>query len=123
MEGNKVDIEIRVPSDCYLHLFSVVANGDLRYLQSVPIEREHNGSGWRIISTNSGWALQTHQVSLTADYGLGVETLLVITTKEAWEPKTKHFTTESLIHQLDSSIGKEDWRVGWVSYYIMPKEG
>ena len=121
-EGNKVDVEIRVPNKCLIHLFSIVANGNFGYMQSVPIERTYNGNGWRVISSSSGWALQMPQVSLTADYGLGVETLLVITTEDAWKPGRKRFTTESLIHQLDSAVGEEGWRVGWVSYQLMPKD-
>ena len=120
-EGSKVDIEIRVPNKCHIHLFLIVANGDFRYLQSVPIERTYDGSEWRIISTNSGWALQMHQVPLTADYGLGIETLLVITTENAWKPETEQFATDSLIRHLDDSIGEEGWRVGWVSYDIVSK--
>lgn len=121
-EGSKVDIEISVPNKCHIHLFSIVANGDFGYMQSVPIERTYEGKRWRVISTNSGWALQMHQVPLTADYGLGLETFLVVTTEDTWEPERKQFTMNNLIRQLDNSVGKDGWRVGWVSYYIVSKE-
>ena len=121
-EGSKVDIEINVPDKCHLHLFSIVADGNFGYLQSVPIEQAYDGNGWSVSSTKSGWTLQMDRVPLMADYGRGVETLLVITTEKAWKPDRKTFTTESLIRQLDESVGVDNWRVGWVSYHIEPKK-
>lgn len=122
-EGSKVDIQINVPDKCHIHLFSIVADGDFNHLQSVPIERAYTGNGWSVSSTKSGWALQMDQVPLRADYGHGVETLLVVTTEKAWEPNRKTFTTDGLIHQLDESVGMNNWRVGWVSYHIETEKG
>lgn len=121
-EGSKVDIEIRVPNKCHIHLFSIVANGDFGYLQSIPIEHAYIGNGWGVISTNSGWALQMNRIPLRADYGRGVETLLVVTTEKAWKPNKEEFTIDSLIRELDESVGTDNWRVGWASYHIEPKK-
>ena len=62
------------------------------------------------------------RVPLRADYGRGVETLLVATTEKAWKPNGEEFTMDSLIRQLDESAGVDNWRVGWVSYHIEPKK-
>lgn len=121
-EGSKVDIEIRVPNRCHIHLFSIVANGDFGYLQSVPIEQAYVGNGWHVISTDSGWTLQMDCVPLRADYGRGIETLLVITTEKVWKPNGEEFTMDSLSRQLEESVGVDNWRVGWGSYYIEPKK-
>ena len=121
-EGSKVDIEIRVPNKCHIHLFSIVADGNFSYLQSVPIEQAYVGNGWDVISTDSGWTLRMDQVPLRADYGHGMETLLVVTTEKAWKPNKEEFTMDSLIRELDESVGTDNWRVGWVSYYIKPKK-
>ena len=121
-EGSRVNIQINVLDKCHLHLFSIVANGNFGYLQSVPIEQAYVGNGWGVISTDSGWTLQMDRIPLRADYGRGVETLLVVTTEKAWKPNEEEFTMDSLIRQLDESVGVDNWRVGWVSYHIEPKK-
>ena len=121
-EGSRVDIEIKVPDKCHIHLFSILADGAFGYLQSVSIEQAYVGNGWGVISTDSGWTLQMNRVPLRADYGRGVETLLVITTEKAWKPNEEEFTMDSLIRQLDESVGVDNWRVGWVSYHIESKK-
>ena len=121
-EGSEVDIEIRVPNKCDIHLFQIVANGDFGYRATVPIRQAHGGNGWGVISTDSGWSLQMDRVPLRADYGRGVETLLVIITAKAWQPNGEEVTIDSLIRQLDESVGADGWRVDWVSYYIEPKK-
>ena len=122
-EGSRVNIQINVLDKCHLHLFSIVANGNFGYLQSVSIEQAYVGNGWGVISTDSGWTLQMDRVPLRADYGRGVETLLVVTTEKAWKPNEEEFTMDSLIRQLAESVGVDSWRVGWVSYHIEPKKG
>ena len=122
-EGDKVDIQINVPDKCHSHLFSIVADGNFNYLQSVLIEQAYDREErWRVISTDSGWTLQMDRVLLRADYGRGVETLLVVTTEKAWKPNEEEFTMDSLIRQLEESVGADNWRVGWVSYHIEPKK-
>ena len=122
-EGSRVNIQINVLDKCHLHLFSIVANGNFNYLQSVLIEQAYDREErWRVISTDSGWTLQMDRVLLGADYGRGVETLLVVTTEKAWKPNEEEFTMDSLIRQLDESVGVDNWRVGWVSYHVEPKK-
>ena len=121
-EGSKVDIEIKVPDKCHIHLFSILADGAFGYEQSVPIEHTYAGNGWRVSSTKSGWTLQMDQVLLRANYGPGVETQLVVTTEKAWKPNEEEFTMDSLIRQLEESVGVDNWRVGWVSYHIESKK-
>ena len=121
-EGSEVDLEIRVPNKCHIHLFQIVANGDLVYKQSVPSTQAYVENGWRVISTDPGWSLQMDRVPLRADYGHGVETLLVIITAKAWQPNGEQVMRYSLIRQLDESVGADGWRVDWVSYYIEPKK-
>ena len=121
-EGREVVIQISVPNKCHIHLFSIVADGNFNYLQSVPIEQAYIGKGWSVSSTDSGWTLQMDRVPLRADYGRGVETLLVVTTEKVWKPNGDAFTMDSLVRQLDESAGADNWRVGWVSYHITPKK-
>ena len=118
VEGSTVDIEIRVPHICHIHLFSIVADGKFSYLQSVPIVQDSTGKSWRALATESGWVLQMDKIPVTAEYGAGIETLLVISTKDPWKPNAETFTSDGLIQQLDRSVGAKAWHAGWVSYHL-----
>ena len=120
-EGQEVAIGIRVPNTCYIHLFSLLPDGNFDYHQSVPIEQAYEGSGFRVQFTKSEWHFQLDKVSVTGERGTGLETLLVLTTPTAWKPIGKALTAKHLIEQLDAKIGKAHWRAGTVSSRVVPK--
>lgn len=121
-EGQEVALGIRVPNTCHVHLFSLLPDGNFDYHQSVPIEQTYEGSGFRVRFTKSEWHFQLDKVSVTGERGIGLETLLVLTTPTAWKPIGKALTAKHLIEQLDTSVGKTNWRAGTVSSRVVPKE-
>ena len=118
VENSAVEIEVRVPKPCHLHLFGILADGHFGYLQSVPIEQEYHGEGWRVLRKESNWALEIDESPVTAARGPGLETLLVIATAKRWQPVGKTLTPEGLIRRLNEDIGADDWRAGWASYLV-----
>ena len=120
-EGQEIALGIRVPNTCYIHLFSLRPDGNFDYHQSVPIEQTYKGSGFRVQFTKLGWHFQLDKVSVAGERGVGLETLLVLTTSTAWKPIGKTLTAEHLIEQLDDSVGKPNWRAGTVSSRVVPE--
>ena len=121
-EGQEVALGIRVPNTCHIHLFSLLPGGNFDYHQSVPIEQTYEGSGFRVQFTKSGWHFQLDKVSVTGERGIGLETLLILTTPTAWKPTGEALTAKHLIEQLDTSVGKANWRAGTVSSRVVLKE-
>lgn len=121
-EGQEIALGIRVPNPCYIHLFSLLPDGNFDYHQSVPIEQTYESSGFRVQFTKSGWHFQLDKVSVTGERGIGLETLLVLTTPTEWKPSGKALTAKHLIEQLDARVGKANWRAGTVSSRVVPKK-
>ena len=122
VEGDTTDIEIRAPQSCHIHLLAILADGHFGYQQSVTVNRAHQGNNWRILSKDSGWALRIDDVPVTAEQGIGLETLLVITTEKDCQPVGKNLTADGLLRQLNESVGPDNWRAGWVSYHVTPPD-
>ena len=120
-EDQEVALGIRVLNTCHIHLFSLLPDGNFDYHQSVPIEQVYAGSGFRVQFTKSGWHFQLDKVSVTGERGIGLETLLVLTTRTDWKPIGKALTAKHLIEQLDASVGRAHWRAGTVSSRVVPK--
>ncbi|MCZ6680178.1 MAG: hypothetical protein O7E52_23350 [Candidatus Poribacteria bacterium] len=121
VEGETVSLEIRVPKSCHAHLLSVLADGHFSVQQSVRLHREYHAEGWRILPREAGWALQIDTVPVTVERGVGIETLLIVTTAKDWKPTRGTLTTDGLLRQLNESVGDDNWRVGWVSYRVKRK--
>ena len=121
-ERQEILLGIRVPNTCHVHLFSLLPDGNFDYKESVPIEQAYEGSGFRVQFTKSGWYFQLDKVPVTGERGIGLETLLVLTTSTEWKPNGKALTAKQLIEQLDTSVGKAHWRAGTVSSRVLPKE-
>ncbi len=86
------------------------------------MNREYHGDGWRIVPKALGWVAQIDNVAVTAERGLGLETLLVITKEKTWQPAGETLTTDGLLCQLDESVAPDNWRAGWVNYRVKRKD-
>ena len=120
-EGQEITLEIRVPRKCYIHLFSLLPDGNFDYHQSAPIEQVYDGEGFSIQFIESAWRFQLEKVTVTGERGIGLETLLVVTTPIPWEPTQKAATAKHLIDQLDNLVGKERWQAGTANSRVLPK--
>ena len=121
-EDQEVALDIRVPNTCHIHLFSLLPDGNFDYHESIQIEQNYNGEGFSIQFIAPMWRFRLEKVPVTGERGIGLETLLVLTTPTKWKPSGKALTAKQLIEQLDTSVGKAHWRAGTVSSRVLPKE-
>ena len=124
-ERSPVDIEIHLTGDCFVHFFGITADGNLAYIKSSNrINKADSGERWSVVSPKKSsnpakWVFKIKYLTLHISAGLGLETLLVVTTMVEWTPTGETLTTEGLIQQLNE-IDENNWSADSVSYRIVP---
>ena len=115
--GHSAELKIHpLPSDCWIHLFTITAKGEFAYNQSVEINEAYDGDGWSITPEEPPWTFKIEEVSLVRDQGDGFESILVVTTLKACELDIKELTGKRLIRELDEQVGEGQWNADSITY-------
>ena len=117
--GHLVELKIEpLPSNCWIHLFTITAKGIFDYNQSVEINEPYHGDGWSITPEKPLWTFKIQGVSLVRDEGDGLESILVVTTLKACALNIKELTGQRLIRELNEQVGKSQWNSDSITYWF-----